>query len=435
MASDHLPNLLPYGAGSATTLPFRAQGTQVQVVSKETGQPLPMAVVYRLPAGEVSGAKPLGTATTQFRTDENGFLQGSGTINVGDQLFALAPVPSTLATPSDKYTLFFTNLTPTKDGVTGHVVTEPGLQRLEVSKEQPLVTFNLDVSLEWDARNDGTFLADLEQAIKQSSEILFDVTNGQMALGNVRIFQGKAHWLESDIAVYANNSMRPRATMGGVLSRTLILTDTIAGSDAISATRVITEEFHPGRIRIGPVWDPYGESRAELQQDWWRALAHEYGHYLLYLPDNYLGNDPTKAIVDCVGSFMTTAYDDKYSEFLDADQWHTADDAKNLDPNKPPPPGSGCNETIAAATTGRADWETISQFYPMVDEGTASEKNEVKTGPSTLPLDLTTLFYRRPVVEGVPTIPARNFDLRKLQWQQSNSRSTGPGLSGQNPGN
>ncbi len=403
IGADHLPNLHQYGAGSAATLPFRAQGTQVQVVSKETGKPLPMAVVYRLPEGAVSGARPLGTATTQFRTDANGFLQGSGEINLGDQLFALAPVPSVLETPSDKYTLFFTNLTPTKEGVTGHTVTEPGLQRLEVSKEQPLVTFNLDVSLEWDARNDGTFLADLEQALKQSSEILFDVTNGQMALGNIRVFQGKANWLQSDIAIFANNSMRPRATMGGVLTRTLILTDTIPVSSTISATRVITEEFRPGRIRIGPVWDPYGESRAELQQDWWRALAHEYGHYLLYLPDNYLGNDPANAVVNCVGSFMTTAYDDEYSEFLDKDQWAKA---------------SGCAETIAAATTERSDWETINKFYPMADE------SSVNKGPATLPLDVTTLFYRRPVVEGVPTLPARNFDLRNLD--DSNNRIAVP---------
>ncbi|MCB0253234.1 MAG: VCBS repeat-containing protein [Anaerolineae bacterium] len=388
--ADHLPNLSQYGAGSATTLPFRAQGTRVQVVSKETGEPLPMAVVYRLPKDEVSGAQPLGTATTQFRTDENGFLQGSGEINLGDQLFALAPVSSKLDTPSSKYTLYFTNLTPTNTGVTGHVVSEPGLQVLEVSKHQPLVTFNLDVSLEWDARNDGTFLADLEQAIKQSSEILFDVTNGQMALGNVRIFQGKANWLESDVVVYANNSMRPRATMGGVLNTTL--------DDQSRDGQLIPDAFRPGRIRIGPVWDPYGESRAELQQDWWRALAHEYGHYFLYLPDNYLGKDPTKAIVNCVGSFMTTAYDDEYSEFLNDNQWAHA---------------SGCDETIAAATTERSDWDTISKFYPMV-------VTDSLKGPATLPLDVTTLFYRKPVVEGVPTIPARNFDLRNLD--DSNNR-------------
>ena len=435
--ADHLPNLHQYGADSAATLSFRAQGTQVKVVDQETGDPMPMAVVYRLPKGEVSGAQPLGTATTQFRTDENGYLQGSGTIDVGDQLFALAPVPGKLATPDDKYTLYYTNLTPTANGASGHVVTEPGLQRLEVSKDQPLVAFNLDVSLEWDARNDGTFLADLEQAIKQSSEILFDVSNGQMALGNVRVFEGKANWLTSDIVVYANNSMRPRATMGGVLTQTLILTDTIPASNSISATRVITEEFRPGRIRIGPIWDPYGESRAELQQDWWRALAHEYGHYLLYLPDNYLGRDPTKAIVNCVGSFMTTAYDDKYSEFLDAAKWAN--------------PASGCADTIAAATTGRSDWETVNKFYPMVFEDAASRLSAassdsatsppltttapslaasrpitsvaVNNGPSTIPLDITRLYYRRPAIEGVPTIPARNFDLRE---EKTNNRIVVP---------
>ena len=166
----------------------------------------------------------------------------------------------------------------------------PGTQELVVSKANPLVLFNLDVSLEWDARNDGTFLDDLTEAIKRSSETFYHVSGGQMALGKVRIFQNKENWLNSDVVIYANSSVRPRATMGGVVN-----TPT---SDVISATKVITDAFWPGQIRMGPAWDPYGENRAELTRDWQRALAHEFGHYLLYLPDNYLGYDTHGVITD-----------------------------------------------------------------------------------------------------------------------------------------
>ncbi len=69
---------------------------------------------------------------------------------------------------------------------------------------------------------------------------------------------------------------------------------------------------------MGPAWDPYGENRAELTRDWQRALAHEFGHYLLYLPDNYLGYDRNGVIktVDCRGSFMTNTSDDEYAKYL-----------------------------------------------------------------------------------------------------------------------
>ena len=76
-------------------------------------------------------------------------------------------------------------------------VTGPGTQELVVSAANPLVLFDLDVSLEWDARNDGTFLDDLNEAIKRASEILYHVSDGQMALGEVRIHQNKENWLNA----------------------------------------------------------------------------------------------------------------------------------------------------------------------------------------------------------------------------------------------
>ena len=149
-----------------------------------------------------------------------------------------------------------------------------------------------------------------------------------MALGKVTIFQNKENWLNSDIVIYANSSVRPRATMGGVVN-----TPT---NDVISTTKVITDTFLPGQIRMGPAWDPYGENRAELTRDWQRALAHEFGHYLLYLPDNYLGYDKNGVIktVDCRGSFMTNSSDSEYAKYLNTEEWRN--------------PANNCGSTIAA---------------------------------------------------------------------------------------
>jgi len=51
----------------------------------------------------------------------------------------------------------------------------------------------------------------------------------------------------------------------------------------ISDTQVITIAYGPGQVRMGSVWNRYGESTGTLGEDWPRTLAHELGHYLFFL--------------------------------------------------------------------------------------------------------------------------------------------------------
>ena len=250
------------------------------------------------------------------------------------------------------------------------VLREPGVKQLVVSSDNKLMLFNLDMSLEWDARGDGDFMADLEEALAQSSAVLYDVSNGQMALGDVNLYFNKEKWLSADIVMYAQTGIRPRATMGGVA---LTLTHDVV----ISPAGIITNAYGPGQIRLGPNWDPFGTSLAELTQDWQRALAHELSHYLLFLPDNYIGIGPDgrPTGVDCFGSFMTSTYDDAYSEFLTQDEWK-----------------GECLQTVAEATTGRTDWETIRHFYPFL----TVPISPFNPGPAIQPLRLTQLITHRP---------------------------------------
>ncbi len=380
-APNGLPEagLWPYVSSSVGLL--RVVGTQVEVVGEpeDGGKPLSGAYVFRLRAGETSGGQPLANeAGEPLLTNALGFLQGRAETGLGDRLVALWPVTQTYS-----YTLYYTSASPNRTGLSMAEVAGPGIQRLVVSKANPLVLFNLDVSLEWDARNDGTFLDDLEQAIIRSSETLYDVGDGQIALGDVRVFQAGDDWLNADAVIYASSGIRPRATLGGVVSQP---TD-----DIISATQVITNAFWPGQIRMGPAWDPFGESRADLTSDWSRALAHEYGHHFLFLPDNYLGYNDNGYIVgvDCKGSFMTNTYEDSYSEFLTAAEWS---------------PSADCARSIAARLTGRSDWQTISQYYGMLSP-------RQNPGPSTLPIDVTRILFMDPSSPS-SVLPSRNFDLR-----------------------
>ena len=346
----------------------------------ENNQPVAGAQVYRLMGGEDLG-ELLG------ETDPGGYLKGRGEINTGDALVALAPVEAT-----DHYTLYHTNANPNPTGVSAYTVISAGLQELKVSADKPLLLFKLNISLEWDARSDGAFLTDLKSAVERSSELLFDVSDGRMALGEVQIDQAGKNWLTADAVVFANNGIRPRATMGGVVDQ--------ATDDRDPRGRPIVAAYQPGQIRMGPNWDPFGENHSDLGEAWWQALAHEFGHYFLYLPDNYLGFDKRGFIThtDCFGSFMTTAYNNSYTEFLTDSEWRD--------------PGHNCQDAIANALTGRSDWATINRFYNQIPPAISANP-----GPSHLPLDVTRVTIN-PVDDEREAMTTRNIDLRGANGQR-----------------
>src|SRR5262249_38866667 len=151
-----IPGPYFHGAYAASTYPFRVRGTQVRVLNGSA--PAANALVYRLPPEQTSGARSYTDLTGQpVHTDSRGYLQGRGTLGIGDQLTALAPI-----THTDTYTLYYTNATPTLTGTVAYTVTNSGVQTLTVSAAHPLILFNLKVSLEWDARHDPQFLAQLD---------------------------------------------------------------------------------------------------------------------------------------------------------------------------------------------------------------------------------------------------------------------------------
>jgi hypothetical protein len=345
---------------SVTTFPLRARGTQVHVVAEgDDGivQGVKGARVYRLPAARPANlAQPLVSPATQrpFLTDANGYLQGRGVLQIGDQLVALAPVAAT-----QNFTLYHTSAAVTQLGLDLQPVTEPGVQLLTVSPDRPLMLFNLVVSLEWDARPDTGFLGRLQDDLHKTSQILYDLTNGQAALGEIHLYYDRGHWGHANVVVQASNQQRPSAILGGIVSSPI--TDVIVTSG-------LTSLYIPGQVRMPPIWNRFGNREGVIGEDWPRALAHELGHYLFFLPDNYLGLSPTGmlALVDCKGSAMTDPYDLAYSEFLHREEWL-----------------GDCEKSLAAHYLNRSDWETITRFYPQL---TGRPPN---SGPNGLPLAVT----------------------------------------------
>ncbi|MCX6048049.1 MAG: VCBS repeat-containing protein, partial [Chloroflexi bacterium] len=365
------PYRRPYAA--AQSYPFRVRGNQVRVVDP-AGKPMADALVYQLRANRGGMAEPLAATSggAPFRTNSQGYLSGRAALAVGAQLVALAPISAT-----QTFTLYASSAIPNPTGLTMTQVTASGVQTLTVSSANPLLLFNLDISLEWDARQDIQFLAQLQFDIGRASQFLYDWTNGRAALGDVTIYQNREHWEAADVQLYATNRLRPNAAQGGIV--TTEISETV-GPPAVPRAQTIN--YAPGLIRMGAQWNRYGEPSSGAQsEDWERAFAHELGHYLFYLDDNYLGfqGDQLIPVASCTGSAMTDPYREDYTEFLFATEW-----------------GSGCAKTMAAQTTGRADWATITHFYPALASASANP------GPNNLALAVTQLRFVEPPTATTP---------------------------------
>ncbi len=357
-------------SASATTFSFRMRGTQVRVMNGDS--PAAGATVYRLENGQTGRAQAIAPEAAfagqagPYLTDSQGYLLGRGELLSGDQLTALWP-----AVVTDTYTLYYTSAAPNDSGLEMFTLSAAGVQTLTVSSDNPLILFNLDASLQWDARYDQAYLDQLERDFQRAAELLYDWTDGQAALGSLRIYQNREHWNDAHIRIYASNELRPMALQGGVVS------------SVISDTQNIKVAYAPGQVHLGAVWNRYGSAGSSLGEDWPRALAHELGHYVFYLNDNYLGlaaGGVLLPVENCTGAMADPYREDlNYSEFHSQALW--ADE---------------CSGTLSYQTTGRSDWETLTLFYPALESGGGL------SGPNILPIAVTQLEWVEPANTSSP---------------------------------
>ncbi|MEM7332825.1 MAG: FG-GAP-like repeat-containing protein [Chloroflexota bacterium] len=300
---------------------------------------------------------------------QNGLIEDYSDNNNHGQLGGLpasfnpnwSPAWITVVPQNPTYIVYNTSAAPSESGLDMHTVPNTlGIIQLRIRSENTLTLYDLDVSLEWDARNDPSYMEQLSADIERASQIVFDLTDGQAAFGDVRIFHDKENWFDADVIIYASNNHRPNANLGGLVQE--IASESVGG-------QTYDEAYIPGQIRMGSVWNRFGNTNGTLGEDWPRALAHEFGHYAFYLLDNYLGiNNNLLIETNCSGSAMTDAY--FYSELLTRSEWL-----------------GECGLTIAEFTTGRTDWETLTNFYPWMTEANALD------GPSSLPINVTQVSY------------------------------------------
>ncbi|CAG0926988.1 hypothetical protein TFLX_00292 [Thermoflexales bacterium] len=157
----------------------------------------------------------------------------------------------------------------------------PVTDNVTISIGNPLVLFNMVVSLEWQPAPTSTFAADLTTGLRSASAYLYDLTEGQLAIGPVSIHAGGRYWDAADVRVRAANDYRPSARVGGIISATRPYT-------TASITGTV---YRSGEVLLGRYWDGADAFRsiagAWSQANAYRTLIHEWGHYALFLYDEY----------------------------------------------------------------------------------------------------------------------------------------------------
>ena len=359
-------------------------------------------------AGTVYRVNP-ATGGDPFAVDAQGFVLGAGDIQVGDQLWALSPMSATA--DATIYRTTGAEVVVNAGVVSGGDPTGPGTLYLVAKAQQPLMVYNLDVSAQWYVEGDPTKADWLRAAIFKAASHFYDFTDGQVMLGKVTVYQREDNWDSAALKLHTSNTFHPNANIGGAVSS--------AVSEVISPTRTLA--YDPGNIFMGSYWNRYGAPPNQtirvngvvvppesLLFDWSNALAHELGHYLLFLWDTYRDaqGQSSQALADlCTGSAMGDAYNPSNFGFVySPDHWGTA-----------------CGGTEAyAMLNGRAEWDTIQRWYPWMVKPTS-----FLAGPASTPVTLTTVTFVPPSTPPGAAATSQLFDLVYQESENSSGEARG----------
>jgi len=334
-----------------------------------------MAVTCQKP---VEGAEVFNRTTGEtYVTDARGYIP-DGRVRLGDSLWARV-----VDHVEAQATLYQTSGAPEiVDATRFQPFAESNGRemRLAINPSNPLMLYNLTVSAQWYLQDDPARMDWLQTNLIKASDYLYDFSEGQFALGTVHVKQIYEGWDGANIKLHTSSTFHPNANVGGIV---LAETPDVSPSIAISYT--------PGSIYMGSYWNRFGTPPGqvntykgqvvppeEMVDDWAIALAHEFGHYLLFLYDTYTdknGNSNDAIAALCTGSAMGNAYVlDNQAYIFSQPHWETA-----------------CGATEAYfRLNGRNEWDTIHAWYDW------SIVPQVAVPDIFPPVPLTTVLFDPP---------------------------------------
>ena len=316
---------------------------------------------------------PRPGAKVYFRGALLGLTGGSGTITapdalLGDELIALDQVHEEPAVkPYHGYhgsgnwawRVYQSSLSldPTGAPMPDVITNLATIYELTVSPGRPLIGVHMLVSVEFDA--DAAFLADLAQGLENSSDLLYDVTDGQFFWEVIELADDAHHWMGCDMQIHASNFGRANAHRGGI---------SLAEHAHINIRRyddLVTNSWSVGEGH--------------------RVLVHEFGHYGFHLWDEYLDRDGVTSSF-CASNFLTPLPESRASIM------HEHVKATELCSRVDPSHTHRTQTQHDAQTNGESTWETVQRMYsdatspPRWVISTPDDRGAVMPGPTALPI-------------------------------------------------
>jgi len=385
-----------FGLMLASGATATSDGREFHGAENASGQSPRLRITYALPpirvcydlacTKPVAGAEVHNVTTAKvYQTDETGLVQDDGVIQLGESLWARLP-EQTLPSGNRFIT---TGEAQMVDAAA--FVLYPGFNQpeLHLVLQKPLFVRDLQVSTQWNLEGDPAYKRTLTQRLLDASDHFYRFTDGQFALGQIKIYQNYAHWNDplTDLWLHASNALRPLSYIKGEV--TAPTPDPDPGVEFV---------YEPGNMYIGSEWNRFGTPPTQplppdvdVSRDWAAALAHELGHYLLGQFDSYIAVLPSGVVTEtfaCTGSAMGWVYAPENQAFVwDNTHWAAA-----------------CGSTLGAINVKRTEWQTIQAWHPWAQ---APETTAPFTG--TPPIPLTSVVFIPP--GGPAPLASQVFDL------------------------
>jgi hypothetical protein len=308
-----------YHAARGQLVSFRVRAHDVAGNVGAWSTPVPVSVGVLV---NVRVVDEYGAALPGADVYVNGKIQGTtfgngerllGNVLLGDQLSAryqvaaadaAKPVHSMTSGGSWSYRTYITSIDFDSNGfaLIPPIVNTGNTNVLVVKKHNTLIGVYLLVSVEWDASE--AFLMDLLAGLKNASDYLFDVTDGQMFFQVIDIRDNKEYWDAADVQINASNNLWANANVGGMWKGT---------------------DKHMHLSRFESYGQPFDFNTWNIP-DAFRTATHEFGHYGLGLFDEYLnrsgGGDGAGCTLDHNPN-PTAAEDAIQATFMDNQRYTT----------------------------------------------------------------------------------------------------------------
>jgi hypothetical protein len=195
--------------------------------------------------------------------------------------------------------------------------------------------FHLVVSFNWNVSD--AYMTDFVQGMRLASNYLYDVTDGYMLFSTIEFYDNNQSWNTCNIKVYNSNVWPHVDVIGGIGN----ITDP-------------SDDRYP--IELPHHFDGSGFpwNYSWTNSNAYRTIIHEFGHYALYLYDEYL-NSSGGQIPYNQRMHTVMAYQYTYSELSTPNNYSN------------PLPGTN-TDTYHWAQYNQSCWETVFDFYRTLIE-------------------------------------------------------------------